>query len=234
MTVPHPVPLSVLDLSPIPSGSSTADALHNTIDLACRTEAAGYRRYWVAEHHLNPGVVGSAPAVLIGAVAGATSRIRVGSGAVLTGHQTMLSVVEEFGLLDALYPGRIDLGLGRSGQRRQETLEGKGPTPPKRTQNEVVDGLLLPPPFPVASLIGSPRFAVQAKVLQQPGAQTPDFADQVDELFAYVRGDFSLDGVAVHAAPGEGAGFEVWILGSSAGQSAQLAGALGLPFGATW
>jgi luciferase family oxidoreductase group 1 len=153
---------------------------------------------------------------------------------VLTGHQTMLSVVEEFGLLDALHPGRIDLGLGRSGQRRAEEASGAAPKPPKRTRNEFVDGLLLPPPFPIGSLIGSPRFAVQAKVLQQPGAQTPDFADQVDELFGYLHGTYQLDGVEVHAAPGEGAGFEIWVLGSSAGQSAQLAGALGLPFGANY
>ena len=108
---------SVLDLVPISSGSSAAEALRNTIDLAQRAEDLGYRRYWFAEHHLNPGVAGSSPAVLIALVAGATRHIRLGSGGVQSGHRTALSVVEEFGLIDALYPGRLDLGLGRSGGR---------------------------------------------------------------------------------------------------------------------
>src|SRR4051812_26550538 len=112
------VPLSVLDLVPITSGSSSSAALANTIDLARSAEAAGYARYWIAEHHLNPGVAGTCPAVVMSLVAGATARIRVGSGAVQTGHRTALSIVEEFGLLDAAFPGRIDLGLGRSGARR--------------------------------------------------------------------------------------------------------------------
>jgi luciferase family oxidoreductase group 1 len=110
--------LSVLDLVPIVSGSDAAGALHNTIDLARHTEAAGYQRYWIAEHHLNPGVAGTSTPIVILLVAGATSTIRVGSGAVQLGHQTPLSVVEQFGLIDALHPGRIDLGLGRSTFRR--------------------------------------------------------------------------------------------------------------------
>src|SRR6478752_201444 len=113
------VPLSVLDLVPIASGSSATQALANTVDLARRSEAAGYRRYWIAEHHLNPGVAGTTPALVIAHVAAGTARIRVGSGAVLMGHHTPLSVVEQFGLLDALHPGRIDLGIGRSGHSRR-------------------------------------------------------------------------------------------------------------------
>ena len=89
----------------------------NTIDLAQTAERLGYRRYWFAEHHLNPGVAGSSPALLIAMVAAATEHIRLGSGGVQSGHRTALSVVEEFGLLDAMYPGRIDLGIGRSGGR---------------------------------------------------------------------------------------------------------------------
>ena len=88
-------PLSVLDLAPVPAGGTARDALRNTLDLARRTEAAGYRRYWLAEHHLAPGVASAAPQVLIEAVAAATSRIRVGSGAVQTGHWTPLSIVEQ-------------------------------------------------------------------------------------------------------------------------------------------
>ena len=101
-------------------GSTPAQALRNSLDLARQAEEAGYLRYWVAEHHFSPGVAAAAPAVLIAAIAAVTSRIRVGSGAVQLGHQTPLAVVEAFGTLSGLYPGRIDLGLGRSGQRRLE------------------------------------------------------------------------------------------------------------------
>src|SRR6478735_7594615 len=126
MEQPTPrIPLSVLDLVPISSGSTARQALANTADLARRTEAAGYRRYWIAEHHLNPGVAGTNPALVIAHVAAATQRIRVGSGAVQMGHHTPLSVVEQFGLLDALHPGRIDLGLGRSGLRRRRAGDGR-------------------------------------------------------------------------------------------------------------
>ena len=110
-------PLAVLDLVPIPSGSTAADALGNSIDLAQRAEQLGYARYWFAEHHLNPGVAGTSPAVVLALTASATSSIRIGSGAVQLGHRTALSTVEEFGLIDALHPGRLDLGLGRSGRR---------------------------------------------------------------------------------------------------------------------
>src|ERR1700721_2923099 len=110
-------PLAVLDLVPISSGSSAAEALRNSIDLAQAAERLGYSRYWFAEHHLNPGVAGSSPAVIIALVAAATSMIRLGSGGVQSGHRTALSIVEEFGLIDALYPGRLDLGVGRSGGR---------------------------------------------------------------------------------------------------------------------
>ena len=113
-----PIPLSVLDLVPIPSGSTARQAIANTIELAQRTEAAGYKRYWLAEHHLNPGVAGTTPALIIALIANATRTLRVGSGAVLMGHHTPLAVVEQFGILDAVHPGRIDLGLGRSGLKR--------------------------------------------------------------------------------------------------------------------
>ena len=110
-------PLAVLDLVPISSGSSPAEALRNSIDLARAAERFGYARYWFAEHHLNPGVAGTSPAVVLALTAAATSTIRIGSGAVQMGHRTALSTVEEFGLIDALHPGRLDLGLGRSGGR---------------------------------------------------------------------------------------------------------------------
>ena len=113
-------PLSILDLAPVVEGSTPTAALRNTLDLARRAEDLGYLRYWVAEHHFAPGVASSSPAVLIAAIAAVTSRIRVGAGAVQLGHQTAAAVAEAFGTLSGLYPGRIDLGLGRSGQKREE------------------------------------------------------------------------------------------------------------------
>src|ERR1700760_3072026 len=108
-------PLTVLDLVPISSGSTARQALRNSIDLAQQAERLGYSRYWFAEHRLNPGVAGTSPAVVLSLAAAATTTIRLGSGAVQMGHRTALSTVEEFGLLDTAFPGRFDLGLGRSG-----------------------------------------------------------------------------------------------------------------------
>src|SRR5215471_3094978 len=102
-------PLGVLDLVPISSGSTAAQALRNSMDLARQAESLGYARYWFAEHHLNPGVAGTSPAMVLALTAAATRAIRLGSGAVQMGHRTALSVVEDFGLLDAAYPGRFDL-----------------------------------------------------------------------------------------------------------------------------
>ncbi|WP_341716509.1 LLM class flavin-dependent oxidoreductase [Micromonospora sp. FIMYZ51] len=229
-------PLSVLDLSPVPAGGTVGEALRNTIDLARRAEQFGYRRYWLAEHHFAPGVASAAPAVLIGQVAAATHHIRVGSGAVQLGHQTALALVEQFGTLDALYPGRIDLGLGRSGQRRAEAVrELAADAPPTAAESRVVDGLLIPPPFSFAKILTSPRAALHSALLQQPGAQPPAFAEQVGDLLALLRGDYrDADGLDAHATPGEGADVQVWLLGSSGGESAQLAGTLGLPFAANY
>ncbi|MFD0690990.1 LLM class flavin-dependent oxidoreductase [Actinomadura fibrosa] len=229
------IPLSVLDLAPVRAGGTVPQALRETLDLARRAEEAGYRRYWLAEHHLAPGVASSAPQVLIGAVAAATSRIRVGSGAVQTGHWTPLAVVEQFGTLDALFPGRIDLGLGRSGQRRAETrAPGTGTAAPRRGR-EVVDGLLIPEPFDQSRLAKSPVVKLFGALLQQPGAEPPDFAGVVDEIAALLDGSYrSPEGYEAHAIPGEHADVELWILGSSGGQSAQVAGERGLPFAANY
>jgi luciferase family oxidoreductase group 1 len=106
--------LSVLDQSPVPEGLSGADALRNTLDLARSADALGYHRYWVAEHHGGPMLAGPSPEVLIGPIAAATERIRVGSGGVMLPHYSPLKVAENFSILSALYPGRIDLGLGRA------------------------------------------------------------------------------------------------------------------------
>ncbi|HXY91881.1 MAG TPA: LLM class flavin-dependent oxidoreductase [Acidimicrobiia bacterium] len=225
------IPLSVLDLVPISSGSDAAAALRNTVDLAGRAESAGYARYWIAEHHLNPGVAGSAPALVVSLVAAATHRIRVGSGAVQLGHHTPLSVVEQFGIVDALHPGRIDLGLGRSGSGRPPADTAAEPPAARTTAR----GLVIPSKPSLAAVLRSPRSTAQRALLQQPGAQTPPYADQVAEILALLRGDYcSDDGYHVHATPGLGADVEVWILGSSGGDSARLAGELGLPFGANY
>jgi luciferase family oxidoreductase group 1 len=117
----HDVPLSVLDLSPIVSGSDAGAALRNTIDLARHTEGLGYHRYWLAEHHNMPGIASSATAVLIGHVAAATEKIRVGSGGVMLPNHAPLVVAEQFGMLEAFHPGRIDLGLGRAPGTDQRT-----------------------------------------------------------------------------------------------------------------
>jgi luciferase family oxidoreductase group 1 len=108
------VPLSVLDLAPVSSGSSSAAALRNSLDLARHVERLGFHRYWVAEHHNMVGIASSSPAVLIGHIADATTSIRVGSGGVMLPNHTPLVVAEQFGMLEALHPGRIDLGIGRA------------------------------------------------------------------------------------------------------------------------
>ena len=106
--------LSVLDQSPVPEGASSAEALRNTIDLARLADSLGYHRYWVAEHHGGGMVAGAAPEALIGPIAAATSRMRVGSGGVMLPHYSPLKVAESFSILSGLFPDRIDLGLGRA------------------------------------------------------------------------------------------------------------------------
>ncbi|SNS35587.1 LLM class flavin-dependent oxidoreductase [Actinacidiphila glaucinigra] len=228
-------PLGVLDLVPISSGSTAAQALRNSIDLARRAEESGYARYWFAEHHLNPGVAGTSPAVLLALTAAATSTIRLGSGAVQLGHRTALSTVEEFGLVDALHPGRLDLGLGRSGGRPPGGAAGPVPTTTPVVDGRTPGGLRIPPKFSFEHLLGSPRIALQRQLLQQPGARSQEYGEQVDDILALLRGTYrSADGVEAHAVPGEGADVQVWILGSSGGQSAEAAGRHGLHFAANY
>jgi luciferase family oxidoreductase group 1 len=108
------VPLSVLDLVPITAGKTAADAFRTSLDLARHVEQWGYRRYWMAEHHNMPGIASSATAVLIGHIAGGTSTLRVGSGGIMLPNHAPLVIAEQFGTLESLHPGRIDLGLGRA------------------------------------------------------------------------------------------------------------------------
>jgi alkanesulfonate monooxygenase SsuD/methylene tetrahydromethanopterin reductase-like flavin-dependent oxidoreductase (luciferase family) len=233
-------------------------AVHNAVDLARRTESFGYRRYWFAEHHLNPGVAGSSPTTLIALVAGATRHIRLGSGGVQSGHRTALSVVEEFGLIDALHPGRLDLGLGRSGgreflsKRTAESSNGDGrPTDGSKTtetdasdtntttspsgRHYTANGLLIPERHSFAALLRSPRIKLTADLLQQAGAQSSDYGTLVRDIVGLLHGTYrSAEGLDPHPVPGQGAQVEPWVLGSSAGESASVAGELGLRFAANY
>src|SRR5213595_2417491 len=106
--------LNVLDQCPIPEGSDAGDALRNTLELAKVADELGYERYWLAEHHGTPGLACNSPEVMIGLVAAATKEIRVGSGGIMLPHYSPLKVAENFGMLSSLFPGRIDLGIGRA------------------------------------------------------------------------------------------------------------------------
>ncbi len=108
------IPLSILDVSPIPSGANSIQALRNTIDLARFADRLGYTRYWLAEHHNSAGIASTSPDIMIGQIAQQTQRIRVGSGGVMLPNHAPLKVVESFRLLEALFPNRIDLGIGRA------------------------------------------------------------------------------------------------------------------------
>jgi len=166
--------------------------------------------------------------------AAATQTIRIGSGAVQLGHRTALSVVEEFGLLDALHPGRLDLGLGRSGGRPSEpgSTPAAGATP-------VVDGGRR---TGCGSRRGTPRTAASLaafRAAEDPtataGRRPQDYAAQIDDILALLSGTYrAANGEEAHIVPGEGADIQVWILGSSGGASAQVAGANGLRFASNY
>lgn len=115
------IPYSLLDLAPIPTGSDVTQSLRNSLDLAQHAERWGYHRYWLAEHHNMPGIASAATSVVIGHVASGTSKIRVGSGGIMLPNHAPLVIAEQFGTLESLYPGRIDLGLGRAPGSDQTT-----------------------------------------------------------------------------------------------------------------
>ena len=245
MTGPARAPLGILDLVPVSSGSSAPAALRNTIDLVRAAERLGYRRYWFAEHHLNPGVAGSAPALLIAMAAAATDHIRLGSGGVQSGHRTALSVVEEFGLLDAMYPGRIDLGIGRSGgrdflrDRLAAADERKKASPPSErrapTPRHTENGLLIPAPPSLRGLAKSGRYMLTVDLLQQKNAESAEYGELLSDVLGLLHGTYrSTEGLDPHPVPGTGADVEPWVLGSSAGESAEVAGRLGIRFAASY
>ncbi|MFC3651385.1 LLM class flavin-dependent oxidoreductase [Dyella humi] len=203
------IPFSVLDLAPVTEGSTPTHAFANTLDLARWTEQLGYQRYWLAEHHNMPGIASAATAVLIGHVAGGTSRIRVGAGGIMLPNHAPLQVAEQFGTLASLYPGRIDLGLGRAPGTDQPTAralrryyEGAETFP-----NDVQELLTFFEPavpgqavraVPGAGvdvpvwLLGSSLFSAQlAAALGLPFAFASHFApDAMDEAVMLYRRDF--------------------------------------------
>ena len=235
--------------------------------LAVDLDQLGYRRVWYAEHHLAPGVASAAPAVLAAAVAARTSRIRVGSGAVLLSTTSPLVAAEQFGTIAALHPGRVDLGLGRAFTVPPSAKPGgagksdvgrsdagstcptpERPTPPRpptpsprpaRRRSAVprlVDGLYVPPAPPNG--LNDP--ALRERILAQQdviGAhrKPAGFREEVELVLDLQRGTYrDRTGGAYTSPPVEGAAFELWLLASSGGESATVAGALGLPLAANF
>lgn len=181
--------LSVLDQSPIPAGSTAGDALRNTLELARLADRLGYHRYWLAEHHGTPGLACNSPEVMIGPVAAATSNIRVGSGGIMLPHYSPLKVFESFSMLSSLYPGRIDLGLGRApgtSSRVAHALQRDRRHPLPDDFREQLDELLgyikngEPEPYLLGS---SPQSAVWAAELGLPYVFA-DFINPAGEPYA--------------------------------------------------
>ncbi|NJP50752.1 LLM class flavin-dependent oxidoreductase [Streptomyces sp. SBST2-5] len=200
-----PVPLSVLDLVTVGAGRTASDALRTSVALARLTEARGFHRYWVAEHHSMPGVASSSPAVILAHLAAHTDRIRLGSGGVMLPNHAPLVIAEQFGTLEAMAPGRIDLGLGRA-----PGTDGATAAALRRTDrlNEGADDF----PEQLAELT---RFL------------DDDFPDghpyrRIHAVPGPVQGTAPGGVQSPHRPP-------IWLLGSS-GFSARLAGMLGLPF----
>jgi luciferase family oxidoreductase group 1 len=214
------IPLSVLDLATVASGSNAAQALRETVQLASEVERLGYRRVWVAEHHAMPAVASSAPAVLIAHLAAATSTLRVGSGGVMLPNHAPLVIAEQFATLEALHPGRIDLGLGRAPGTDQVTLRALRRTPDTHADtfpHDVIEliNYLLPgegPPgctvanpgrgyLPEVWLLGSSLFSAQlAGMLGLPFSFAYHFAPRLlDAALSTYRSEFRPS--VLHAEP---------------------------------
>jgi alkanesulfonate monooxygenase SsuD/methylene tetrahydromethanopterin reductase-like flavin-dependent oxidoreductase (luciferase family) len=272
-TADRRVPLSVLDLALVADGATGVQAIQRAVSLAVDLDALGYRRVWYAEHHLAPGVASASPAVLAAAVAARTSRIRVGSGAVLLSTTSPLIAAEQFGTIAALHPGRVDLGLGRAftvppsdklsdklsdkpGAEPGDRPSGKpgakpgdtpgagekpsgAPQPPRPAASgfpRLVDGLYVPPAPPNG--LNDP--ALRERILAQQdviGAhrRPAGFREEVETVLALQRGTYrDRTGGAYTSPPVEGGAFDLWLLASSGGESATVAGALGLPLAANF
>lgn len=158
-----PYPLGVLDQSPIPEGSTGGDALRNSVDLARLADALGYHRYWVAEHHGTPGLACTAPEVLIPVIAQQTTRIRAGSGGIMLPHYSPLKVAECFSMLSGMFPGRIDLGIGRASGTDPATAFALQRDRRQRAPDDFrqqLDELLELVDFPVAAGTKLPRLRI--------------------------------------------------------------------------
>ena len=205
MAATRHVRFSVLDLAPVPSGATSAVALRNSLDLGRHVERLGYYRYWVAEHHNMPGIASSSPAVLIGHIADVTSTMRVGSGGVMLSNHAPLAVAEQFGMLEAFHPGRIDLGIGRAPGTDQLTaalLRGR--------HDYSVDDF----PRQLGQLLRS----FNGELGGPSGFFTGDLGGPSEQPFGQIT-----------AVPAQGNVPAFWLLGSST-YSAQVAAYLGLPF----
>ena len=205
--------LSVMDMVPVSAGCSRTDALTDMIALARTADAAGYERYWLAEHHGSATYLSSATIVLMGQVLAATERLGVASGGIMLPNHAPLVVAEQIGTLATLYPGRVDLGLGRAPgtDRRTAAALRRGASDPGRFAEEILEILTYLGDEPV------PEQVPGSLLLGAPGV--PDDAVQASEP----------DGPRVRAIPGEGTHPNVWVLGSSV-NGARVAGRLGLPF----
>src|SRR5947209_1766270 len=234
--------LSVLDQSPISEGSTGAQALHNTLDLSRLTDELGYHRYWVAEHHGGPMLASASPEALIGPIAATTERIRVGSGGVMLPHYSPLKVAETFSILAALYPGRIDLGIGRAAgtdplttfalQRdRRQAAPDDFPQQLAELLAYVEDALpddhpfrplaaVLPgrPALPATWLLGSsPQSAIWAGELGLPYAFADFINPQGSEIAALYRDRF----VAVRDLQAPRTAVAVWVICAPTDEEAQ-------------
>lgn len=240
-TQPTRVPLSVLDLAIVPDGGRGETAIQHAVALAGDLDRLGYRRLWFAEHHLSPGVASASPAVLAAAVAARTDRIKVGSGAVLLSTTSPLIAAEQFGTIAALHPGRVDLGLGRAfgppkPQPGQTAPQPPRPTVPGSDRARDVDGLHIPatPPLLRNDSELRERLLAQNEVIgaSRSGA---DFRTELELVLALRAGTFQNDqGQSYVSPPVQGSDLDLWVLASSPGESARVAGALGLPLAANY
>ncbi len=195
------IPLSVLDLAPIVQGGDAARAFRHSRDLAQHAETWGYRRFWLAEHHGMPGIASAATSIVIAHVAAGTTRIRVGAGGIMLPNHSPLVVAEQFGTLESLYPGRIDLALGRA--------PGTDPLTARALRRHHASD----------AAEAFPQDVLEVMHYFQPQAAQE----------ATLKGSPYQMASAVRAVPGEGLRVPVWILGSSL-FGASLAAALGLPY----
>lgn len=224
-----PVALNVLDFAPIAEGSTAAEAIGCTLDLAVHAEQFGYRRYWLGEHHLTQGSAGSAPFVLAAAVASRTDTIRVGTAAVVATVNDPVRVAEAVGTLDALYPARIDLGVARG---HVGSVESAVPPVASPVSDRVENGLTFPS---VRTPLESERRARYADQLHRSIQRCPEsFDSETDALLRYLNLQPRSQVDDVEVQPAAGPGVEVWIHGTNPGATPKLAGRLGLPFGANY